>query len=107
MDRAVHFDHLGELSAARQALRSEPLAPGDDATTLQQLRDPARRPSEPYDPLDPGLSAWLPDTEVALSSQGLLTNLFFFFPHAFFRHAPVGTTMSSTARPRASARACG
>ncbi|CAE7290268.1 unnamed protein product [Symbiodinium sp. CCMP2456] len=44
-DRAVHLAHLGELSAARQALITAPLAPGD-ATTLEALRDPARRPSE-------------------------------------------------------------
>ena len=42
-DRAIHLAHLGELSAARQALLAEPLAPGGDST-LQQLRDPARRP---------------------------------------------------------------
>ncbi|CAE7215607.1 unnamed protein product, partial [Symbiodinium sp. CCMP2456] len=41
VDKTVHLPHLGELSAARRALLSEPLAPGDHATLLQ-LRDPDR-----------------------------------------------------------------
>ena len=73
-DRAVHLAHLGELSAARQALLAEPLAAGDGAT-LQHLRDPARRPVEPYEPLDPDLLAWCPDSPVELSCPALLTNL--------------------------------
>ena len=72
--RAVHLAHLGELSAARQALLAEPLAAGDGAT-LQHLRDPARRPVEPYEPLDPDLLAWCPDSPVELSCPALLTNL--------------------------------
>jgi len=57
-DRAVRLAHLGELSGARQALLAEPLAAGDD-TTLQHLRDPARRTAvEPCEPLDPDLLAW-------------------------------------------------
>ena len=70
-DRAVHLARLGELSAARRALLSEPLALGDQAT-LQQLRDPDRRPSQPYAPLDPDLLSWPP---VALPAPALLTNL--------------------------------
>eukprot|EP00439_Symbiodinium_sp_Y106_P016235 s10655_g2.t1 len=66
-DRAVHLAHLGELSAARRALLAEPLAAGDD-TTLQHLRDPARRPVEPYEPLDPDIFP------VELSCPALLTN---------------------------------
>ena len=42
--------HLGQLSAAARALVAEPLVPGTDAT-LAELRDPARRPPEPYAPL--------------------------------------------------------
>ena len=41
--RARHLVHLGELSAARQALVGSPLAPGS-VETLQELRNPARRP---------------------------------------------------------------
>ena len=48
--RAAALVHLGELSAAGRALVSEPLAPGSEAT-LAELRDPARRPSEPYGPI--------------------------------------------------------
>ena len=64
-DRAVHLARLGELSAARRALLSEPLAPGDQAT-LQQLRDPDRRLCQPYAPVDPALLSWLPEAPVAL-----------------------------------------
>ena len=48
--RAAALVHLGELSAAARALVAEPLAPGTDAT-LAELRDPGRRPAEPYAPL--------------------------------------------------------
>ena len=46
-ERAVRLACLGELSSARQALLSEPLAPGD-AATLQQLTDPRSRPDQAY-----------------------------------------------------------
>ena len=59
-DRAVHLAHFGELSAGHAALPATPLAPGD-ATTLGALRDPSRRLSEPYAPLDPNILQWLPD----------------------------------------------
>ena len=42
-ERAAALAHLGELSAASQALTAEPLAEGSDAT-LRELRDSARRP---------------------------------------------------------------
>ena len=71
-DRAVHLARLGELSAARRALLSEPLAPGDQAT-LQQLRDPNRRPCQPYAPVEPALLSWLPEAPVALPAPALLT----------------------------------
>ncbi|CAE7358847.1 unnamed protein product, partial [Symbiodinium sp. CCMP2456] len=73
-DRAVHLAHLGELSAARRALLSEPLAPGNQ-NTLAQLRDPARRPNQPYAPLDPDLLSWSPEAPVTLPASALLTNL--------------------------------
>ena len=46
--RARDLIHHGELSAARQALTASSLAPGAPST----LRDPARRPPQPYQPLD-------------------------------------------------------
>ena len=73
-ERAVHLAHLGELSAARQALLSAPLAPEDD-DTYQQLTDPSRRPRVPYGALPPELLAWSPDAPVALNRSALLTNL--------------------------------
>ncbi|CAE7191617.1 unnamed protein product, partial [Symbiodinium sp. CCMP2456] len=72
--RAVHLAHLGELSAARQALTADPLAPSTDAT-FEQLSDPSRRPPEPYGPLAPDLLAGQPPSPVALDSRALLTNL--------------------------------
>ncbi|CAE7234973.1 unnamed protein product [Symbiodinium sp. CCMP2592] len=45
--RAAALVHLGELSAAGRALTAEPLAPATNAT-LAELRDPMRRPPEPY-----------------------------------------------------------
>ena len=48
--RAAALVHLGELSAAGRALVCGPVAPGSEAT-LAELRDPARRPSEPYGPI--------------------------------------------------------
>ena len=41
---------LGELSSARQALQGADLAPGTPAT-LAALRNPARRPKRPLDPI--------------------------------------------------------
>ena len=72
--RAVHLAHLGELSAARQALTADPLAPSTDAT-FEQLSDPSRRPPEPYGPLAPDLLDWEPPSPVALDSRALLSNL--------------------------------
>ena len=66
--RAVHLAHLGELSAARQALTADPLAPSTDAT-FEQLSDPGRRPPEPYGPLAPDLLDWEPPSPVAVDSR--------------------------------------
>jgi len=49
-ERAAHLARLGELSAARQALIAEPLAPPSEST-LRELTDPVRRPPHPYLPL--------------------------------------------------------
>ena len=67
--RARQFVHLGELSAARQALTAGPLAPGT-AATLQELQDP-----EPYAPLHPSLSEFQPDQPVDLPDDLILMNL--------------------------------
>ena len=64
-ERAVRLTRLGELSSARQALLSEPLAPGD-AVTLQQLTDPRSRPDQAYQPIAPDLLAWSPDSRAEL-----------------------------------------
>ena len=71
-DSAVHLARLGELSAARRALLSEPLVLGDHAT-LQQLRDPNRRPCQPHAPAEPALLSWLAEAPVALPAPALLT----------------------------------
>ena len=49
-ERANALVHLGELSAARQVLTSAGLAPGD-ASTLNELIDPVRRPQQLHIPL--------------------------------------------------------
>ena len=72
--RARQLVHLGELSAARQALTAGPLAPGT-AETLQELRDPTRRPNEPYAPLHPSISELQPDQPVHLPDDLIIMNL--------------------------------
>ena len=77
-DRAVRLVRVGEVSAARQALLSEPLVPGDatgDATTLQEPRDPARRPAAPCAPLHQDLREWQPETPVEPARTALLANV--------------------------------
>ena len=74
LERATRLAHLGELSAARQALTSEPLAPPTEAT-LQQLTDPSRRPAEPYRPLPQDILDAAPDVPLALDRTALLANL--------------------------------
>ena len=59
-ERARYLVHLGELSSARQALTAGPLAPGTQQT-LDELRDPVRRPQEEYAPLAPEVIAFDPD----------------------------------------------
>ena len=61
--------HLVDLSAARQALTSEPLAPPTEAT-LQQLTDPSRRPGEPCCPLPPDILDAAPAAPLALDLLG-------------------------------------
>ena len=73
-ERAAHLARLGELSAARQALIAEPLAPPSDST-LRELTDPERRPPHSYRPLPPDLLDFQPDAPVAIDRAALLTNL--------------------------------
>ena len=66
--------HLGELSAARQALTAGPLAPGTQQT-LVELRDPVRRPQEEYGPLAPEVMAFEPDRPADIPITMILRNL--------------------------------
>ena len=59
--RAYHMIQLGEVSAGRQALEGASLATGDERT-LKALKDPARRPPLPRDPvksIPPNTEKWL------------------------------------------------
>ena len=60
--------------AARQALTASPLAPGT-AATLAQLRDPTRRPTEPYTPLQANIDQFVPEQPLQLPAHKLLTAL--------------------------------
>ena len=73
-ERAARLVSQGELSAASSALVAGPLAPLSEHT-LAELRDPARRPAQPYEPLDPALLEFQPEAPVALSAHTLLANL--------------------------------
>ena len=50
------------------------MAPGDEST-LHQLHDLACRPAEPYEPLDPDLRQWSPNSVVDLPRTALFANL--------------------------------
>ena len=56
------------------ALLATPLAAGD-AATLGALRDPARRPPEPYAPLDPSILQWSPQGLLTLTRATVISNL--------------------------------
>ena len=73
-ERAAALAQLGEMSAAARALTAEPLAEGNEAT-LAELRDPARRPQEPYRQLPQDLREFLPDEPFHLSWRRFLANL--------------------------------
>ena len=73
-ERAIQCVHLGELSAARQAIDAEPLESANQ-DTLRQLTDPSRRPVEPYGPLGSEILDFQPDAPVALDRTALLANL--------------------------------
>jgi len=72
--RATRLARLGELSAARQALTSEPLAPAN-AETLTALTDPLRRPQQPYGEMPETVTSFVPEVPVALDRAALLSNL--------------------------------
>ena len=65
---------MGELSAARQALLSEPLAPGAPAS-LEELRNPARRPHQPYQPVSQEVANFHPNHPVHIPRAILTSNL--------------------------------
>ena len=71
---AHNLIQMGELSAARQALEGDPVAPANDAT-LRVLRDPQRRPHAPRGPLAPELTGYQPTSLVELEQDRLLRNL--------------------------------
>ena len=58
--RAERLTMMGELSAARQALESAGVAPGDK-NTLNALKNPARRPPAPREPPLPELMTMTPN----------------------------------------------
>ena len=72
--RARQLTHQGKLSAARQALTTGPLAPPTQAT-LQELRDPNRRPQEPYHDFPDAIREFQPANPPNLPATQLLTNL--------------------------------
>ena len=53
--KAFHLTQVWELSSARDALESSPVAPGNEATK-RILTDEARRPSKPRSELDPAIA---------------------------------------------------
>ena len=72
--RARNLVHLGDLTAARQALLATPLAPGTSAT-LEQLRDPTRRPATPYQSMPAGISTFEPEQPLRLPRDLVIANL--------------------------------
>ena len=57
--RATHLAHLDKLSAARQALSADPLAPPKTRSRHYPMLTGAP-PPQPYTPLHPDLAAWEP-----------------------------------------------
>ena len=73
-DRARHLVHLGELSAARQALTAGPTAPCTQQT-LDELRDPSRRPAALYEPPDDQITTFQPEQPAELPMATIIQNL--------------------------------
>ena len=73
-ERAESLVLMGEVSAGRQALEGAPLAPGTQLT-LDQLRDPVRRPTVPYAPLPQPILQHQAERPFALDKELFLKNL--------------------------------
>ena len=73
-ERAARLASLGEVSAAARALTAQPLAPGT-LETLQELRDPARRPPSLARPVPLDAQAFQPPSPLVLNSARLVSNL--------------------------------
>ena len=72
--RAFHMIQLGEVSAGRQALEGASLATGDERT-LNALKDPARRPPLPRDPVPHDLAQFEPGECFSLDQELFLKNV--------------------------------
>ena len=70
-ERAESLVFMGEVSAGRHALEGAPLAPGTQRT-LDQLRDPMRRPTVPYVPLFASAHSSAPGREALNTRQRTL-----------------------------------
>jgi len=66
--KALHLAEQGELSHAARELRSSGLAPGN-RDTLEELRDPNLRPTQPSEPLPEGLDTFVPACPIELDKQ--------------------------------------
>ena len=73
-DRAESLVMMGEVSAGRHALEGAPLAPGTQRT-LDQLRDPVRRPTSAYAPLPEALLNHHAERKFSLDKTLFLNNL--------------------------------
>ena len=74
VSRAELLCHMEELSSALQALEGAALAPGNSAT-LDQLKDPVRRPPRPREPLPDEVISHIPGRPFDLDEQLLSSNL--------------------------------
>ena len=72
--RAKTLTHLGELSAARNALEGAPCAPGDNIT-LRALQDESHRPKHPRFPVPREVLEHRPEVEPALDRDWFLVSL--------------------------------
>ena len=72
--RALSLVHMGELSAARQALEGAPMAPGTLAT-LRALTDPERRPPIPREGLSREVAETQPVERFELNTEEFLSCL--------------------------------
>ena len=73
-ERAESLVLMGEVSAGRHALEGAPLAPGIQRT-LDQLRDPVRRPTVPHAPLPQPILQHQAERPFALDKELFLKNL--------------------------------